>query len=256
MKSELWHGLVLATIAVGVLLLPGVAAAVPLAAASHAGLSASITKYTNYNWTGYYASGANASATKVTGVWVEPTTKCTSATTQWAAFGVAIGGRISSSSPTLEEIGTLGRCVNGTVAYSAWWDLYPASAVHISNITVHPGDKITASVTFASGKFTISLKDGKQRFSTKKTQSGALRSAAGCLVSGGRTNGVQLADFGVVKFSKCTATIGGHTGGIGTFATVYEATMVSQKPSHAALSVPSKLGATKSSFSVTWKRAY
>lgn len=251
-------GLIAGMIAVGALLVSGGAAAVPLVSGSHAGVNASVSDYASTNWAGYFASSTALSVTKVGGTWVEPAARCTSAP-RYAVFWVGIDG---AGSPTVEQTGTFAICYGGTASYYAWWELYPLNSIQIiGTISVHPGDTIAAFVTFAAGEFTMSITDGAQKFSTVGTQPGTERNSAECiverpsLISGGEATLAHLANFGVVTFSSCTATIGGVSGGIGTFANVGEITMVSQLAGHATLALPSALGATKSSFSVTWKKA-
>lgn len=258
MRSRSVLGLIAAVIAVGVLLVSGVAAAAPPASGSRASVSASILDYASTNWAGYFVSAAAHSVTKVGGAWTEPKVTCTSAT-RYAAFWVGIDG---AGSPTVEQTGTLAICYGGTAYYYAWWELYPLNSIQvIDTISVHPADKITASVTYASGTFTMSIADGAQKYSVTGTQPGTQRSSAECIVerpsvvSGGTVSLTQLANFGVVTFSSCTATIDGQSGGIGTFASAGEITMVSALAGHATLASPSALGATMSSFSVTWKKA-
>jgi hypothetical protein len=219
-------------------------------------VKAAVTQVASANWAGYYANAANGAATKVAGAWVEPAVKCTPGT-QFVVFWVGIDGAVSPSK-TVEQIGTLASCSGGSATYNAWWELFPLNSIQIiKTVKVHPKDKITASVTFAAGKFTMSIADGTQKFSKTATQSGTVRNSAECIAERPTSGGTltHLANFGVVTFSSCTATISGHTGGIGTFASVAEVTMKSTSPGHATLAVPSAFGATKSSFSVTWKKA-
>jgi len=251
-----------AWVLVAAFLMPGIAVAIPTASGVHAGLAATTTKYTSSNWAGYVAVSTNKTVKEVSGAWTQPTVTCGS-TTQYAVFWVGMDGvKFWSTLGTVEQIGTFAQCVGGTASYSAWWELYPLnSIVTISSITVKAGDKITASVTFTSSKFVMTIADGTHTFTKKATQSGTLRNSAECIAerpgvsSGGSFSLAHLADFGKMTFSSCTATISGVSGGIGTFANVWELTMVSQLAGNATLAKPSVLNSTKSSFSVTWKKA-
>ena len=57
-------------------------------------------------------------------------------------------------------------------SYYAWWEMYPTNDIQIA-YGVFPGDFITASVTYASGKFKIVVNDTttahRHSFSTTQT---------------------------------------------------------------------------------------
>ena len=219
-----------------------------------------VTKYTSLNWAGYFAENTsptiNDTVTKVAGTWVQPSVNCGNDKTAIVVIWVGIDGAVSS---TVEQTGSFAQCVKGTASYSLWWELYPKNSVQlISTITVHPGDTITGSVTFSSatGKFTMTVADGSKSFSKTGTQPGTERSSAECIVErpGGAStsNGLySLADFGVATFSSCTATIAGHSGGIGSFPQVGAITMLGNNE----VKVIAKTSGltSQTDFSVTWK---
>jgi hypothetical protein len=219
---------------------------------------AGTTSTSAYNWAGYAATASTGQVTSVSGAWVEPAVKCGSSTSL-AAFWVGIDGYSSS---TVEQDGTLAQCYHGTASYYSWWETYPANAVQ-TFATVSAGDHFTASVTYSSstGKFTMSIKDTTTGTSWSKTSSnsGAKENSAECIAeapAGASTaSGIYpLANFGKVSFSSCQATIAGSSGGIGTFGTVYEITMVNYPGGTRDLAVPSSLTGN-SAFTVTWKAA-
>jgi hypothetical protein len=235
------------------------ALAAPLASAGpHLGTVWGATATSAYNWAGYAATGSTGSVTSVTGAWTEPSVTCGSGTSL-AAFWIGIDGYSSS---TVEQTGTLAQCSHGSASYYSWWETYPANAVQ-SFGTISAGDKFTASVTYnsATGAFTMSIKDTTSGTSWSKTStnSGASENSAECIAeapAGANTaSGLyKLANFGTASFSSCGATISGSTGGIGTFSSVYEITMVSYPSGGHDLAVPSAL-TSNTAFKVTWKHA-
>ena len=160
---------------------------------------------TSTNWSGYAATGRTF--TSVASSWTEPTGTCSSGS-QYSSFWVGLDGYNSNS---VEQTGTDVDCSGRTAQYYAWYEMYPAGSVEI-NHTVRPGDKISASVTYAgSNKYTLKIADSTQgwTYSTSKTLSGAPRSSAEviteapcCTASGGI---LPLADFGKVSYTGSTA---------------------------------------------------
>jgi hypothetical protein len=234
--------------------LAGPAAAKP---GSPQAMTATITNSQSYNWAGYAATSSAGQTTQSAGAWTEPSVKCGTATT-YAAFWIGIDGYGSS---TVEQTGTLATCSGGKASYVAWWEMYPLNAMQtISTMTVKAGDKISASATYSSGSFTLTITDGTQSFTKTATQT-ASRASAECvaerpaLSSGGSVTLSHLANFGTMTFSSCTATIGGTSAAIGTFANVHRINMVSQLGGHATLAATGTLGTNQSTFSIVWKRS-
>ncbi len=164
---------------------------------------------TSTNWSGYAATGSTY--TSVASSWTEPTGTCKSGS-QYSSFWVGLDGYNSN---TVEQTGTDVDCAGRTPQYYAWYEIYPAASVEI-NQTVRPGDKISASVTYAgSSKFTLKISDSTRgwTYTTTKTESGAARSSAEviteapcCTNSGGI---LPLADFGKVSYTG--STVNGST---------------------------------------------
>lgn len=156
------------------------------------------------NWSGYAA--ASGTYTSVSSSWTEPTGTCTSSN-QYAAFWVGLDGYSSS---TVEQDGTMIECVGRTAEYLAWYEMYPNNPVYF-NVTLKPGDHISASVTYdGSSKYTLKLADSTQGWSESVNQSlsGASNSSAEviveapcCTSSGGI---LPLADFHTAGFSGST----------------------------------------------------
>jgi hypothetical protein len=217
------------------------------------------------NWSGYAVTGSEF--TKATGSWKQPTADCTKTPNTYAVFWVGIDGYLSSST-TVEQTGTLIECSGTTALYYAWYEFYPAEKdiQLISSITVSPGDKISASVEYATPEFTVEITDettGKS-YTKKSKVSGAKRSSAEwiaeapCCTSGGDI--YPLSDFGTASFGEDYtdvndtnyATDKAVTGPISDFGSkVEEITMVSSKSKTEA--VPTALTTDGTSFKVAWK---
>ncbi len=141
------------------------------------------------------------------------------------------------------------------MTYYAWYELYPAYSVTISSITVHGGDKITASVTYSTstGKFTMTIADGSHSFTKVGPASGARRSSAECIVERDSLGGIlnHLSRFKTDTFSSCTATINGATGGIGSFPQVFQITM--KNGAYTGVLATTSALTSSISFHCTWK---
>jgi Peptidase A4 family len=206
------------------------------------------------NWSGYSIQASNVSV--VSGSWTVPS--ATGANGSYSSFWVGIDGYSSNS---VEQIGTDSDIQGGRAVYYAWYEMYPNPSYKIS-LTIHAGDKITASVTYsAPSTYTLSLTDtttGKG-FSTNKTLAGAANSSAEWIAEAPSSySGVlPLADFGTVNFSNASATVNGVAGPIDGSSPYTGINMVT--PSGALKATTSALnadttvnGVTTSSFSVTW----
>ena len=256
--------------------------------AGSAGAATSTAEQVSSNWAGYVVGGSdsNTQFSNVSGSWVQPASKCTSGQ-DYAAFWVGVGGddgQSSSSSSfgqsslgdgsstSLEQIGTQGDCAGNGTEYYAWYELVPAAPVQL-NLSIHPGDHITASVGVSGSSTSFSLKDETtgQSF-TKTVQSPnpdtssaewVAEAPSQCDGSGNCTP-LPLSDFGKVDFTNATATANGHTGTIsdpswtaqpialgsdGTYDVGYGS---SQNTAGAS---PSSLSSDGSSFSVTWQQS-
>ena len=200
---------------------------------------------TSTNWSGYAVDGSNA--TSVTGSWTQPyATNCALVPNSWSSPWVGIDG---DNSNTVEQTGTDSDCNGGVASYYAWWEMYPKSTVVIPEITVHPGDKFTATVSYRSGGFTMTLDDtttGKS-YSITQTSKKAKRSSVEWIMEGPSSG--NLTDFGSLSFASASATIGGQ---IVTPASVGAdpITMVTKQGTDRA--VPS-LNGTKGAFGVAWE---
>ncbi|HAM02296.1 MAG TPA: hypothetical protein DCQ30_08755 [Acidimicrobiaceae bacterium] len=164
------------------------------------------------NWSGYAVSTTSPSTlpcvpasgvnyTSVSGSWTVP--RVTGSGTAYSAVWAGIDGFTNSS---LIQSGTEQDVINGVPHYNAWWEILPAPETPISSITVSPGDSITVTITRGSGgKWTITLTDGTQSFTTQQSYSGPGTSAEWVVEAptvGGRV--ATLANYGSTAFDNGT----------------------------------------------------
>ena len=202
------------------------------------------TPTTSANWSGYDVASAGPFSS-VSATWTEPRVRPSGAFTD-AAFWVGLDG---DGSNTVEQIGSESYSQGGTVAYDAWYEMYPAPAVSVP-LTIRPGDVLTGTVDESSpGSFTLTLTDqttGKS-FSVPTTSDATAPVSAEVIVEAPTDqagNVVPLANFGIVSFSACA--FDGNP--IGTY-NWNQIDMTSA--SGALLDRTSALGADGASFSVT-----
>ncbi|WP_329565178.1 G1 family glutamic endopeptidase [Kitasatospora sp. NBC_01266] len=165
---------------------------------SHGGPSNTTT--TSDNWSGYAATGSTY--TNVSTTFVQPAVDCSQGD-GYSSFWVGLDGYSSSS---VEQTGTEADCSGGQAQYSAWYEMYPADPVTYNN-NVEPGDTITETVSYASNKYTLTLKDSTEGWTktTTKSESGLARSSAEVIAEAPWDGGVlPLDDFGTVNFKNST----------------------------------------------------
>jgi len=219
---------------------------------------------TSQNWSGYAATGPAGSVSDVKGSWIVPAIVGTCPSkNQYASFWVGIDGY---SSKTVEQIGTDSDCRNGSPTYYAWYEFYPKGSITISG-DIKPGDKISAEVKYAAGKFTVSITDMtiSKTFSKTASVTSANRSSAEwiaeapCCTSSGGT--LPLTDFGTVTFGLDSTGVDytnfaadtSSTGALGKFPAVniieINKTSITSSPMTSSCSTLSSNG---TSFSCTW----
>jgi hypothetical protein len=129
------------------------------------------------NWSGYaLSSPPSGGYTSITGSWVVPAVSPSKGST-YSSNWIGIDGFNNSD---LIQTGTEQDYASGGAQYYAWWEILPAAETVISNITVKPGDVMTASiVNDKNGDWTVTLKDMStgQTFTTTKAYSGPAQSA-------------------------------------------------------------------------------
>jgi Peptidase A4 family len=202
------------------------------------------------NWSGYAAK--NTTFTDAKGSWVQPAVSCTSNKRQYSSFWVGIDGYASN---TVEQIGTDSDCVGRGASYYAWYEMYPAGSVQISNFPVSPGDTISAEVSVSGTSFTLTLTSSRSgTFTTTQSLSTAAKSSAewvaeapsSCFVN---CSVLPLANFGTVQFSGSYATSSGASSPISSFS---NDNIVMETNRGTVKAAPSGLSPDGTAFSDTW----
>lgn len=120
------------------------------------------------NWSGYNQGALSTDTTysSISGEWTVPTaTQHTAGQAEDSATWIGIGGgcldtSCTATDSTLIQAGTEQDVASdGSVSYSAWWEIVPAPSVTAS-ITVSPGDLISCDITETLPElWTITLSD-------------------------------------------------------------------------------------------------
>lgn len=150
----------------------GTLAAGLLLAASPAPSDAASTSVPNIsgNWAGYVAAPGSG-VTSVSGSWTVPNagTLPPGASATWVGIG-GFGTSDLIQTGTQQISAPLNQLISGG-AYSAWYELLPASPVTVGG-PVSPGDRMTASVVSDGGTtWTVSIADATANWSFSKTLS-------------------------------------------------------------------------------------
>lgn len=124
------------------------------------------------NWAGYNQGTLEQGSTlfhSVSAQWIVPTaSQHTSGQAEYSSDWIGIGGgcvdaNCAVTDPTLIQTGTeQDVSASGQRSYSAWWELVPAPSLTITSLTVHPGDRMSASIAELaafSDVWTITIKD-------------------------------------------------------------------------------------------------
>jgi hypothetical protein len=212
---------------------------------------------TSDNWSGYAVTGSNF--TNASGSWIVPKAVCSKTPNSYSSFWVGIDGYNNS---TVEQLGTDSDCDGTTPTYYAWYEFFPNPPKTLG-ITVSPGDKMSASVSYASGKFTLEIADHTTHRLVKigKKLTAARASAEWIAEAPSSSGGVlPLTDFTSVSFGDDYTGLtdtnwaedGSITGPISDFGSLVEkiTMMDAGGPTKA---VPTAVTTDGSSFKVTWK---
>src|SRR5262249_17782076 len=115
---------------------------------------------TSIGWSGYAVVSRTGTVTYVLGSWTVPAVDPTStgAIVAWVGIDGAVNNMV-------EQIGTLSSNNSGfTPSYFAWYQMYPLPYHQL--FPVNPGDSMTASVTYQSGKlFALNITDNTSHVS-------------------------------------------------------------------------------------------
>ncbi len=209
------------------------------------------TSITSLSWTGYTVTKgfAQLQVVAITASWVVPQVNVSSGDGYSSAW-IGIGGQLDK---TLIQVGTEHNVVNGQATYDVWYELLPAFAVTVSNVTIAAGDTIVASLTLldaAVNQWNIKISDTTngltfdQNFVYNSTLSSGEWIVERPTINGQVTN---LADFGSVTFTDCGIQANSTTGSISNFS-YSRIQMVNQQA--AQLASAASLGNDGSSFAV------
>ena len=216
-----------------------------------------VKAFQSYNWSGYVSTSATHQAfTKVSGNWTTPSVTC-NAEDQVTSNWVGLDGFNSNS---IEQLGTVSWCYQGTATYYTWFEMYPASPVRVST-SLAPGDKIAASVTRSGTSYTLKLTDSTHPANSfTKTATCALTkcpdtSAEWVSERPSFSIGVApLAHYNAFKITNGSQTNNGHTGTIGAGPGLNAVTMVDATGLYNLNTVSTLTGGN--SFNTTWKNSY
>jgi Peptidase A4 family len=126
------------------------------------------------NWSGYNQGSIEQGGTtnpklfsSIGGDWTVPTaTQHSSGQDEYSSDWIGIGGGCvdagcTTTDNTLIQTGTeQDVSSSGAPSYSAWWEVIPGPSLTITSLTIHPGDKMAASLSStAPGVWTITIRD-------------------------------------------------------------------------------------------------
>ena len=238
-----------------------------------------VATQTSSNWAGYAvgsgdpaAGAAPATFTSVSGSWTQPAAACTRSGTTYSAFWVGLGG-FADGSQALEQAGTEADCtLAGRARYTVWYELVPAAPVSVQ-LTVQPGDTISASVSVDGPSVSIQIANTTRgtvfaqqlAMDAPDLTSAEWIAEAPSACAGFGCTPLPLTNFGTVGFTGANATGGGHAGTISdpawaaTALTLHGGNGASLFRNRFALAVPvadaipAALSSDGSSFAVTWQ---
>jgi len=209
-------------------------------------------------WAGYVVDSdlekPHEQVVNVNASWTVPRVSVYSTDTFSSAW-IGIGGRFDK---TLIQTGTEHDAVDGNEFYAAWYELLPDQAIRIPDMSISPGDLITASITLVDSdtdEWSIKIYDATtgQRFHQTFTYNSSRLSAEWIVESPTVEAQVSpLANFGTVTFTDAHVKIGANVGAIGSFS--YSQVIMTNDLS-VQLTAVSPLSAEGSSFNVTYLKS-
>lgn len=206
--------------------------------------------YTSSNWSGYLASGGTF--TGISGSWTTPDPSGNNSATSADATWIGIGGITSED---LIQIGTTDEVSpSGQVATEAFYELLPGASISIPNVTITPGDVVTASISqITTGEWTITLTDqtNDQTFTDTVFYTSSYSSAEWIEEDPSYTADhlVPFDDFGSVTFNNASDTVNGATQTISTSGPGI-ITMLNNSGGDEA--IPTALNGAGNGFTVNW----
>jgi peptidase A4-like protein len=224
-----------------------------------------VTVSYNTIWAGYAVTGTDFSY--VQGSWIVTAVDCAKTPNTDSSEWVGIDGW---SSNTVEQIGTDADCNGKTPFYWVWYEFYPLGSVVINDVSIAPGDKFSASVTYeGNNEYLVALRNetAGQGFSKEVEFKGAfgsgvpLRNSAEWIEE---MDGNELSDFGVDSFGTLftgistgvdEATDSSISGTITDFGSAVQESISTKNGTNKSkdTAVPSALASDGASFKATWK---
>ena len=210
-------------------------------------------------WAGYIVPSSQnreRQAVAISASWVVPKVNV-SVGDSYSSAWVGIGGVDLPPEKSLIQVGTEHDVVGGEEIYAGWYEMLPGFSNVIENLTVGPGDLVTASVRLIddpSSTWNLNLTDitNGEGFSRNFVYNSA-RSSGEWIVERPVVNGQfsALADFGVLTFSNCQIMLANESGAVRNFS--YSAVqMIDQQIN--TLSETQQLNSDGTSFSVIFKQ--
>jgi hypothetical protein len=207
------------------------------------------------NWCGYSVPNV-ADVVDVKGVWivpaVTPSIAAKSASTTW----LGIDG---DGSTTVEQLGTeQSWSEKGGARYAAWFEMYPFPS-HTIDGPVSAGDTISAEVAYlGESRFGLLMTNVTKNwtFQWVTRLPGAVRVSAEWITEAPVEElsllTLPLANFDVVSFTNCQATIGNQTGVLGSWPSRKALTLMGRDGPEAT---PGAVAHDGASFTVTRNRS-
>jgi hypothetical protein len=210
-----------------------------------------------FNWSGYAATGAAGSFTRVSGSWtVSRLGRCSGehqTSTEWVGFD-------GFSNGTVEQAGTISMCFEGRAVYYDWYEMFPTDPVTIIEHQVRPGDKISASVTRSRAAYRLVVVDATHRadsFSVGTRCRTCLNDSAEWINERDLFAGSgysPLSDYGTWKLANGAATQSGRPLSIGALPQLNNITMIDATDSYNLATASALLRRT--SFTTTWRDSW
>ena len=209
-------------------------------------------------WAGYVVETdlekSHEQIVSINASWTVPRIRVSS-TDAFSSTWIGIGGRFDQ---TLIQAGTEHDSVNGNEYYSAWYELLPGNAVRITDMSVSPGDLITASITLVdadTNMWSVKVYDaGKKQGFQQTFAYNSSQVSSEWIVESPTLDGQisSLANFGKLTFKDAYVKIGDNVGTISSFS--YSQVIMTNDLSVELASV-SPLSADGSGFNVTYLKS-
>jgi hypothetical protein len=223
----------------------------------HAHAVKNVTATGSFNWSGYADTATKAQTfTKVSGAWTAPSVTC-NAEDQITSNWVGLDG---FNSNTVEQLGTVGWCFQGTPTYFTWYEMFPAGLTEVG-ASLKPGDKISASVTRTGTSYALKLTDsttsGNSISVTKTCALATCTDTSAEWISERPSFSIGIAPqakYNAFKLTSGSVTANGKTTSIGAGPGVNAITMIDATNTYNLNTVSALTGGN--AFSTTWKNSY